>query len=145
MVSIQPSSIETVTKPRVTMEKRLNSGMMAVTQWKRGHENDETASVRRVRCRVASEARLKQVVAQIVTELQVTMLKHGGDVRMCILLMHSWHSAQMLFSSLCTSTNPYLYCLVVTAPLSPSKKQSSSWSSHVADLVDLHTLVAAQR
>ena len=34
------------------------------------------------------------------------------------------------------------HCLVVTAPLSPSKNQSSSWSSHVADLVDLHTLVA---
>ena len=30
-VSIQPSSIETVTKPRVTMVKTLNSGTMAVT------------------------------------------------------------------------------------------------------------------
>ena len=47
-----------------------------------------------------------------------------------------------VFQSLCTPTNPDLFCLVVTAPLSPSEKQSSSWSSHVADLVDLHTLVA---
>ena len=46
-VPIQPSSIETVTKPRVTMGKKLNSGMMAETQWKRCHENDEIASVRR--------------------------------------------------------------------------------------------------
>ena len=45
---------------------------MAV-QSKRCRENDETASVRRVRCRVANEASLKQ--ALIVTELQVTMLK----------------------------------------------------------------------
>ena len=43
--------------------------------------------------------------------------------------------------SLYTSTNPHLYCLVVTAPLSQDKKESSSWSSHVADLVDLHTYV----
>ena len=49
--------------------------MMAVTQPKRCHENDETASARQVRCRVANEASLKQVVAQIVTELQDTMLK----------------------------------------------------------------------
>ena len=62
-VPIQPSSIETVTKPRVTVEKELNSGTMAVTQWKRCHENKKTASVLRVRCRVASEARLKQVLA----------------------------------------------------------------------------------
>ena len=41
-----------------------------------------------------------------------------------------------------TSTDPVLSCLVVAAPLSPSKKQTSSWSSHVVDLVDLHTLVA---
>ena len=40
-----------------------NSGTIVVTQWKRCHENDETASVRRVRCRVVNEARLKQVVA----------------------------------------------------------------------------------
>ena len=37
----------------------------------------------------------------------------------------------------CTSTDPDL---VVTAPLSQDKKQSSSWSSHVAELVDLHTM-----
>ena len=42
--------------------------------------------------------------------------------------------------SLYTSTNPHLDCLVVTAPPSQDKKQSSSWSSYVADSVDLHTL-----
>ena len=42
----------------------------------------------------------------------------------------------------CTSTDPDLSFLVVTAPLSLSKKQPSSWSSRVADLLDLHTLVA---
>ena len=72
-IPIQPSSIGTMTKPRVTMGKKLNSGMMAVTQSKRCHE--ETASVRRVRCRIANKASLKQVVALIVTEPQVTMLK----------------------------------------------------------------------
>ena len=45
----------------VTLEK-AECGLVAVTQWKRCHQNDETASVRRVRqCR-----------------------SHGGDVRMCI-------------------------------------------------------------
>ena len=62
-VAIQPSSIETVTKPRDTMGESLNSGMIVVTQSKRCHENDETASVRWVRCRVANEASLKQIVA----------------------------------------------------------------------------------
>ena len=62
-ISIQPSPIATVTKPRVTMGEKLDSGTMTGTQWKRCHENDETGSVRRVRCRAASEARLKQVVA----------------------------------------------------------------------------------
>ena len=41
---------------------------------KRGHEKDETANVRRVRCRVVNEANLKQVVPLIVTEIQVPML-----------------------------------------------------------------------
>ena len=45
------------------MGEKLNSGTMALTQWKRCHESDETAGVRRVRCRVANEASLKQVVA----------------------------------------------------------------------------------
>ena len=61
-VPIQPSSIETVTEPRVTMGE-AQCGLMVVTQWKGCHENDETASVRRVRCRVANEASLKRVVA----------------------------------------------------------------------------------
>ena len=39
--------------------------------------------------------------------------------------------------SLYPSTNPFLYCLVVAAPLGQDKKQSSSRSSHVADSVDL--------
>ena len=39
--------------------------MTAVTQSERCHENDETASVRRARCRVANEASLKQVVALV--------------------------------------------------------------------------------
>ena len=34
-VPIQPSSIETVTKPRVTMREKLYSGVIAVTQWKK--------------------------------------------------------------------------------------------------------------
>ena len=47
--------------------------MMMVTQSKWRHKNDETA-IHPVRCRVANEASLKQVVAWIVTELQVPML-----------------------------------------------------------------------
>ena len=98
---------------------------MAVTQSKRCHENDEAASVRRVWCRVGSEASLKQVVAQIVTELQVTMY------------IRSVHC------SLCTDVSESAFIrLVVTAPLTSSKKQESSHSSHGADLVDLHMLVA---
>ena len=51
-----------VIKPRVTMEEKLNVVMMAVAQSKRCHESDETASVRRVWCRVAIAASLKHVV-----------------------------------------------------------------------------------
>ena len=73
-VSLQPSSIGIVTKPRVTMKEKLNGGMTVVTQWTRCHGNDETARVRRSRCsvvcRVAFEASLRQVVAWIVTEPQ---------------------------------------------------------------------------
>ena len=48
----------------------------------------------------------------------------------------------MLFSR-CARQRILIYNVwLSTAPLSPSEKQSSSWSSHVADLVDLHTLVA---
>ena len=36
---------------------------MVATQWKGCRENDETASVCQVRCRVANEASLKRVVA----------------------------------------------------------------------------------
>ena len=56
---------------------------MAVTQPKRCHENDEAASVRRVWCRVGSEASLKQEVAQIVTELQVTMYIRSVHCSLC--------------------------------------------------------------
>ena len=59
---------------------------------------------------------------------------------MCVLLMHRCHSAQMLFSRCARQQILFFFRPVVTAPLSPSKKQSSSWSSHVADLVDLRTL-----
>ena len=34
-IPIQPSSIEAVTKPRVTMGKKLNSGMMALRAFRR--------------------------------------------------------------------------------------------------------------
>ena len=61
-VSILPSSIGTVTKPRVTMGEKLNSGTTVVTQL-RCHGNSETARVHGVRCRVVNEASLKHVVA----------------------------------------------------------------------------------
>ena len=138
-VSIQLSSVGTVTKPRVTMGKKLNSGTMAVTQWKRCHENVETASVRWVRCRVATEASLERVVAQIVTKLQVTRLQPWRGRPHVYIVDAQLSLCTDVDSQRCTSTNPDLHCLVVAAPLSPSKKQSSSWSSHVADLVDLHT------
>ena len=38
------------------------------------------------------------------------------------------HSAQMLISECCTSTDPDLSCLVVTTPLSPSKRHSTDLS-----------------
>ena len=59
-VSLQPSSIGIVTKPRVTTKEKLDSGMMVVTRWTKCHGNDETARVRQskcsVMCRVAFEA-----------------------------------------------------------------------------------------
>ena len=64
-----------MTEPQVTMREKLTSGLMVVTQWTSCHGNDETAKVHRVRCGVAIEASLRQVVASIVTEPQVTMLK----------------------------------------------------------------------
>ena len=45
-------------------------------------------------------------------------------------------------SRCCQSANLHLSRLVVTAPLTSNNKQQSSHSSHDADLVDLHTLVA---
>ena len=48
----------------------------------------------------------------------------------------------MLTVMKCSSTDPDLCCVSVTAPSSPSKKLWSSHSVHVADLVDLHSLVA---
>ena len=43
--------------------------------------------------------------------------------------------------SLCTPTDPDLHCLVVTALLSPSKKQVPSESSHSIDLIHPHTFL----
>ena len=51
-VSFQPSSIGIVTKPRVTMKEKRNSGLVVVSQSKRCHENDDIARVHRVRCSV---------------------------------------------------------------------------------------------
>ena len=99
-VTIQPSSIGTVTKPPVTMEEKLNKSLMVVTQWKGCHENDETASVRRMRCRVVNQASLKQVVASIVTGLQVTMLNPWRGRPHVFLSQHPVHCAQMSKKSL---------------------------------------------
>ena len=61
-VSFHPSSIGIVTKPRVTMKDKRNSGLVVVSQSTRCHENDEIARVHRVRCsgrcRFAIEASL---------------------------------------------------------------------------------------
>ena len=47
--------------------------------------NDETARVHRVRCGVAIEASLRQVVASIVTEPQVRDAEsHGGGRPACV-------------------------------------------------------------
>ena len=54
------------------------------------------------------------------------------------------HSAQMLISQCCTSTDPDLCCLFVTAALSPSKKQVPSEPSHSTHFSHQHTLVAEQ-
>ena len=127
----QPSSIGAVTKPRATTG--YDGGDTVI---------DETTRVRRVRCRAANEASLKQVVAKIVSELQVTLLKPWRGRPHVFFVGAQLALCTDVGGQRCTSTDPDSYCLVVTAPLSPSKKQSSSWSSHVADLVDLHTLVA---
>ena len=64
---IQPSSIGNRDKASSHDGEEAQSGPMMVTMWKRCHENDEIASVRRVRCsvrrRVVNEASLMQVVA----------------------------------------------------------------------------------
>ena len=95
-----------------------------------------------MRCRVANETSLKQVVAWIVREPQVTMLNPWRGRPHVYTVDAQLALCTDVDSQRCTSTDPDLYCLVLTVPLSPSKKQSSPWSSHVADLVDLHTLVA---
>ena len=98
------------------MGKKLNSAtMMAVTQSKRCHENDETESVRRVRCRVVNEGSSKQIVAQIVTELQVTMLKPWRGRPHVYVVVAQLSLCTDVDSQLCTSTDPDLSCLVVTA------------------------------
>ena len=96
--------------------EELNSGTMEVTQL-RCHENGETARVHCVRCRVVF---LRQVVAWIVTEPQVTMLKPWrGRPHVYIDVV-----AQVLISRCLASTNPYLSCLVVRP--SKSKQETSS-------------------
>ena len=80
-------------------------------------------------------------MAWIVTEPQVTMLKPWrGRPHVYIDVEAQVQSAQMLISRCLASTNPYLSCLVVTDPLSPSKKQVPSESLHTTDLIHLHTL-----
>ena len=66
-VPIQASSIGNRDKASSHDGREAQCGLMMVTQRKRCHENDDSASVRRVRCsvrcRVVHEASLKQVVA----------------------------------------------------------------------------------
>ena len=85
--------------------------MMVVTQWTRCHGNDEIARVHRLRCsvkcRVAFEASLSQVVAQVVTETQVTMLNPWQGRAHVYKVSTPFHSAQML-GGRCQSANLHL-------------------------------------
>ena len=71
--------------------------------------------------------------------------KVSSDVFEAVAGTYAWENCWCTVGTLhrccqcCTSTNTDLNCLVVTALLSQSTEQPSSWSSHVADLVDLHT------
>ena len=47
------------------MREKLNSRLMVVTRWRRCHGYDEIARAHRVKCRVAIEASLRQVVAEV--------------------------------------------------------------------------------
>ena len=51
-VPILPSSIGNRDKASSHVGREAQCGLMMVKQWKRCHEKDETASVRRVRCSV---------------------------------------------------------------------------------------------
>ena len=72
-----------------------------------------------------NEASLKQVVAQIVTELQVTMLNTWRGRPHVFFVDAQLSLCTDVVSQRCTSTDPDLSCMVVTVPLGPSKKQSS--------------------
>ena len=110
-----------------------HDGRSSMTQWKGCHEDAETASVRRMTCRVVNEASLKQVVAQIVTGLQVTMLNlqqerpHVYKVT-TLFTLHGCRSSQC-----CTSTDLFFYHDRLSQPFLRSSEKK--WSSHVADLV----------
>ena len=102
---IQPSSNGTLTKPRVTMGEKLQCGTTVVTQL-RCHGNEETASVRRVRCRVVSEASLKLAVAYIVTEIHVTMLRPWRGRPHVYVVEAQPSLCTDVDSQCCTSLNP---------------------------------------
>ena len=89
-VSLQPSSIGIVTKPRVTTKEKLNSGMTVVVRWTKCHGNDETARVRQPRCSVMCSVALEArsgLGRDRVSESRCW--GHGGDVRMCLKSTHS--------------------------------------------------------
>ena len=71
---------------------------------------------------VENEASLKQVVAQIVTELQVTMLKPWRGRPHVRIVDAQLSLCTDVDSQCCTSTDLDLSFLVVTAPLSPRQE-----------------------
>ena len=66
-----------------------------------------------------NEGSSKQVVAQIVTELQVTMLKPWRG-RPHVLVLHSCHSAQMLIVSFARQRILIYPAWLSQPPLSPN-------------------------
>ena len=122
-------------------------GLMMVTQWKRCHENDETASVRRVRCSVR-----RRVVNEASFETGSGLDRDRGSshdaeakawTSACVQSQYTVHSAQMLKKSLLLGSESAFIMTGRQQPLLTSNKKQ--WSSHPlndADLVDLHTLVA---
>ena len=113
-------------------------GLMVVTQWKECDENDETASVRRMRCRVVTDASLR-----LVTGLRVTMLnpRRGRPHVYKVSTLFTVYRCRS--SQCCTSTDLFLSLTVCHSSFEDQVREKwSSRSSHVADLVYLHTLVA---